>query len=190
MDKIQELEERLKIIEELLMTRGVDNVGCVEQNNQVLEQIKNDKGITDEEKAKDHREKVLNALDGEQGTKFYSYFDNEKVSSYTSWKYNEEQIKNIDSINAEKLFVAFASNERVDILKLLMRRGSCLGSEIMGRCGFNTTGKLYYHLNFLLNIGLITNDNGQYRLVAKMCGIMQSMFMAAADFERTFKKYE
>ena len=181
MENMEDLEQRIRKLEELLMQK--------DDETSVLEQIKNDHGIKDEEKRKKHREKILNELNGKQGVKFYSYFDNGNVSSHTIFEFEKNALKKVDSFNAERLFVAFASSERVEILKLLMKK-SCTGTEIMQECGFKTTGKLYYHLNFLLNIGVIANDDGEYHLVAKMCGIIQAMFMAAADFENTFKKYE
>ncbi len=181
MEKYEDLEERVKKLEELLAQK--------DEKSDVLDKINNERGITDEEKIKKHRAEILQALDGKQGGKFYSYFDNGNVSAYTILKYDEDRIQSVDSFEAERLFVAFASSERIEILKLLMKK-SCTGTEIMQECGFKTTGKLYYHLNFLLNIGMIANDGGEYHLVAQMCGIMQAMFMAAADLERAFKKYE
>ncbi len=175
------LEERITKLENLLAQKS--------GNGDVLEQIKKDKGITNEDKRIKHREKILSELKDNQGVKFYSCIENKSVSAYSILSYDEQELLNVDSFSAEKLFTAFASSERVEILKLLMKK-TCTGAEIMQECGFKTTRKLYYHLNFLLNIGIIGNDDGVYHLVAKMCSVVQAMFMAAVDLDNAFKKYE
>jgi len=58
---------------------------------------------------------------------------------------------------------AFASEERLDIIKLLLKK-SLTAKEIMEILDFATTGKVYHHLSFLEKLGIIQKKGEEYSI--------------------------
>lgn len=83
-----------------------------------------------------------------------------------------------DSFELAKTINAFASEERVEIVKALLNK-SQTANELMERLGFSSTGKLYHHLSFLEKIGVINKKDDKYGVVGRFIGSILVMFTAA-----------
>ncbi len=78
-------------------------------------------------------------------------------------------ISNILKMNSKDLaqvIDAFSSEERLDIIKLLLKK-SLTAKEIMEILNFSTTGKVYHHLSFLEKLGIIRKNNEKYSISGK-----------------------
>lgn len=78
-------------------------------------------------------------------------------------------IDNILKINSKKLAQvvdAFSSEERIEIVKLLLKK-SLTAKEILQILNFQTTGKVYHHLSFLEKLGIIEKHNEKFLISAK-----------------------
>lgn len=179
-ERVADLEQRLSGIE-----KGLQQLIEMKENNSVRIP-KSDSGLKGE-KAKELRERVSKELDGKQGVRCYSFFDNGDVSSNSEFHTGIDTLILTDAIESERWFNAFAGSERVEILQALLKK-SCTGSELMEKCGFSTTGKLYHHLNFLINTGIVQNDSGTFHLNASMVGNVLLMLLCASNFIRKLDK--
>lgn len=70
------------------------------------------------------------------------------------------------SFEMAKVIDAFANEDRIDMIKLLMHK-KLSPKELMEELKFPTTGKLYHHISFLEKIGLITKDEDKYYITPK-----------------------
>lgn len=70
------------------------------------------------------------------------------------------------SFEMAKVIDAFASEERLDIIKKLMQERMSV-KQLMESLQYPTTGKLYHHLSYLDKIGVITKENDQYFVTPK-----------------------
>ena len=178
--KIDDLEQRIAKIEESLqkiVSTGVNTSSFA---------VREDKGLQGE-KAKALQEKISKQLNGKQGVHCYSYFSNGEVSSNSEFYTDIEKLLSIDAIEAERWFNAFSASERIEILQALLKK-NCTGGELMEECGFSTTGKLYHHLNFLINTGIVQNDSGKFHLNASLVGSVLLMLLSALNFIRKLDK--
>ncbi len=74
------------------------------------------------------------------------------------------KLENLLDFNAEavaNIIDAFASSERLNIIKELMKK-RCNAKDLMDILQFNTTGKLYHHLTLLIKLGVVTKKDEQY----------------------------
>ena len=131
--------------------------------------------------------KVLKELNNKQGLICYSYFNNNCVSSCSSLASDIPSLINIDSVQAERWFNAFAGSGRIEILKALLNK-NCTANELMEICNFSTSGKLYHHLNFFINTGIVYNKNGVYNLNPSLIGSILLMMQSANNFIRKLNK--
>lgn len=76
-------------------------------------------------------------------------------------------ILKINSKSLAMIIDAFSSEERVDIVKLLLKK-ALTAKEIMEILNFPTTGKVYHHLSFLEKLGIIEKNNEKF-LVKEKC---------------------
>lgn len=67
---------------------------------------------------------------------------------------NIDSLLNTNSFEMAKVIDAFSSEERIRIIKELMK-SRMTGRQLMEKLNFSTTGKLYHHLSFLEKIGVI-----------------------------------
>lgn len=178
-EKIDNLEQRIARIEQSL-NKLIDNKNF---NNTAL---KEDKGIQGKE-AKALKDKISEQLNGKQGVHCYSYFTNGEVSSNSEFYTDIDKLLQIDAIEAERWFNAFAASERIEILQTLLGK-NCTAGELMEKCGFSTTGKLYHHLNFLINTGIVKSDSGKFFLNASLVGSVLIMLLSASNFIRKLDK--
>lgn len=82
---------------------------------------------------------------------------------------------NTNSSEMAKVIDAFSSEERINIVKLLIQE--CLSAkELMDKLQFQTTGKLYHHLSYLEKIGVIRKDGESYHVSAKYISCIVLIF--------------
>ena len=80
-----------------------------------------------------------------------------------------------NSFEMAKVIDAFSSEERIDIIKELMRQ-NLRAKGLMDRLGFATTGKLYHHLSFLEKLGIVAKSGDQYHIVARYISCIVLIF--------------
>ena len=175
-NKLESLDERLERLEQNV-NKLLEGLTKKEINKQNLD---DDKGLQGEEKEK-LRKEVLEKLGRKQKTQFVSWFENDDVTAVTKFDCSIEKLKKIDSFEVERFLGAIANAERIEIIKLLMEK-NCTASEIMEKRNYSTTGKLYHHLNFLTNVGLVKNDNGTYHIRASRAGVILAVLTGAWCF--------
>lgn len=77
-----------------------------------------------------------------------------------------ENVLKINSKDLAQVVDALSSEERLDIIKLLLKK-SLSAKEIMEILNFPTTGKVYHHLSFLEKLGIIRKNNEKYSICGK-----------------------
>lgn len=177
MTDLSNLEKRLGEIERKLALLGEEK------------HFKEDLGISEPEKRNQLENEVKKVLNGKTGIRCFGWFAREdgSKSSISEYDADTKTLFDIDSFDAERFLGAFASAERIEIVKYLMQKDST-ANELMSSLNFATTGKLYHHLNFLTNIGLVVNNGGVYTIPANMLGIVQVVFMAVQILSGKNKK--
>ena len=91
----------------------------------------------------------------------YNFPDGSFGSNFGADKSSIRDSLSKDSVEIAKILDAFASPERLEIIKKLMKK-HMTAKELMAELNFNTTGKLYHHLSFLDKIGMIKKENEIY----------------------------
>lgn len=79
------------------------------------------------------------------------------------------------SFEMAKVIDAFSSEDRIDIVKQLVKQ-SLTARQLMDILKFQTTGKLYHHLSFLEKIGVIRKDSEHYHVSAKFISCVVLIF--------------
>ena len=87
-------------------------------------------------------------------------------STFGSNNISIDRLFNYSSFEMAKVIDAFSSEDRINIIKLLIKN-SLTAKQLMEVLKFPTTGKLYYNLSFLEKIGVIRKDCEQYNVSAK-----------------------
>ena len=115
------------------------------------------------------RERVFKELGNEMGIRFFSFYKgkNNNLEAESWYDIDEKLLLSVDGFDAERFLSAFASSERMNIIKLLLDR-NMTANELLNELKFATTGKLYHHLNFLINIGVVKNESGIYHIPENM----------------------
>ena len=68
-------------------------------------------------------------------------------------------LKLIADKTAEQVLACIGSQERLDILLVILKKPSTV-NEIVKKCKFNTTGQAYHHMKPLLAAGIIVKEEG------------------------------
>lgn len=89
----------------------------------------------------------------------------------------------INSFEMAKMIDAFASEERLDIIKNLMQERLTI-KALMENLQYQTTGKLYHHLSYLDKIGVITKENDQYFVTPKYISAVVLILTGAEKLTR------
>ena len=92
-------------------------------------------------------------------------------------------IGNILKINSKDLaqvIDAFSSEDRIDIVKLLVKK-PLTAKEIMEILNFPTTGKVYHHLSFLEKLGIIKKHNERFLISAKYVQCVVFMLLGVSQ---------
>lgn len=86
-----------------------------------------------------------------------------------------DKLLECNSFEMAKVIDAFSSEDRINIVKELIKR--CMTArELMERVKFQTTGKLYHHLSFLEKIGVIRKDSEFYHVSARYINCVMLIF--------------
>ena len=83
-----------------------------------------------------------------------------------------------------KIIDAFASVERIDMIKLLMNK-RLSPKELMEELKYPTTGKLYHHLSYLEKIGLVTKNEDKYYITPKCISAVVLILTGAQKIVRS-----
>ena len=105
----------------------------------------------------------------------YRSEDNTMGSTFGSDKIVIKELFQTNSFEMAKVIDAFSSEDRLNIVKLLIQR-SLTARELMEELKFATTGKLYHHLSFLEKIGVIRKDEDQYHVSARYISCVLLIF--------------
>ena len=163
---MKDFEERLTELEQSiakLTQKMAENAGNDTKSSTAKETSLNDL----KEGTYQNVDKILNE---KQDVLVMGYFKNDNVTSRFSLCSSVDKIKEIDAFEAEKLLSVLANQDRIEIIKLLLNH-SATSTEIMEKCGFETTGKFYHHINMLMNLNIIKKvSDGLYVLDAKRAG--------------------
>ncbi len=77
-----------------------------------------------------------------------------------------QKIFRTNSKDLAQVIDAFSSEDRIDIVKLLVKK-PLTAKEIMEILNFPTTGKVYHHLSFLEKLGIIKKFNDKFLISAR-----------------------
>ena len=113
----------------------------------------------------------------------YNFPDGSFGSNFGADKSSIRDSLSKDSVEIAKILDAFASPERLEIIKKLMKK-HMTAKELMAELNFNTTGKLYHHLSFLDKIGKIKKENEIYKINGPYISCIVLIFTAAAKIMR------
>ena len=105
----------------------------------------------------------------------YESKDGKLGSTFGSDKVQITKLFETNSFEMAKVIDAFSSEDRLNIVKLLIQR-SLTARELMDELKFATTGKLYHHLSFLEKIGVIRKDCEQYHVSARYVSCVVLIF--------------
>ena len=89
----------------------------------------------------------------------------------------------MNSFEMAKIIDAFSSEERIDLVKLLIQQ-SLTAKQLMEKLNFATTGKLYHHLGFLEKIGVIRKDGEKFHVVARYVDCILLIFCGVQSLLR------
>lgn len=90
------------------------------------------------------------------------------------------RILKISSKKIAQVVDAFSSEDRLDIVKLLLKK-PLTAKDIMEILNFPTTGKVYHHLSFLEKLGIIKKDNEKYSIFGKYISCVLFMILGASQ---------
>lgn len=88
-------------------------------------------------------------------------------------------ILKINSSDLAQVIDAFSSEDRIDIVKLLLKK-SLSAKEIMEILNFPTTGKVYHHLSFLEKLGIIRKNNEKFSISGKYISCVVFMMLGVS----------
>lgn len=92
--------------------------------------------------------------------------DGSMISTFGFDTFRVSHIFEQDTFEMCNVLTAFASEERINILKSLLQSGKT-AKDLMQELNFNSTGKLYHHLSYLERIGCLRKTEDVYRIVGK-----------------------
>lgn len=91
-----------------------------------------------------------------------------------------DKILKINSKDLAQVIDAFSSEDRIDIVKLLLKK-ALTAKEIMDILNFPTTGKVYHHLSFLEKLGIIKKDNEKYWISSRYISCVIFMMLGVSQ---------
>ena len=101
--------------------------------------------------------------------------DKSSASVFGADRLNISEVFSADSHEMSLVLEAFASQERIDIIKQLAKK-SCSAKQLMQELKFSTTGKLYHHLSHLEKLGIIAKYQDSYHLSSRMASCVILVF--------------
>ena len=88
-----------------------------------------------------------------------------------------------NSFEMAKIIDAFSSEDRINIVKLLVTRSRST-KELMEKLQYQTTGKLYHHLSFLEKIGVVQKHGDKYHVSARYISCIILIFSGVNNILR------
>lgn len=141
------------------------------ENNELIERISQIESRLEKlEENKTNEQKVLqetadlNVGKLKYGGKYES--PNRNIRANFAGEVSIDKILKTNSKDLAQVIDAFSSEERLDIVKLLLKK-SLSAKEIMDILNFPTTGKVYHHLSFLEKLGIIKKYDDKFSISAK-----------------------
>ncbi len=113
----------------------------------------------------------------------YKTKDGSSSSTFAHQQVDLEDILTCDSFEMAKVINAFASEERINIIKSLLTSKKT-ARQLMEDVGFSTTGKLYHHLSFLEKLGIIFKNDDYFIIEARYMACIMLMFTATEKIIR------
>lgn len=75
--------------------------------------------------------------------------------------HTDDLLSLITDRTAEKVLACIGNSDRLNILLAILKKPRTV-AELVGECGFNSTGQVYHHMKPLLAADLIKEDTEQY----------------------------
>lgn len=157
MDRFEELEKRVAVLEDIAKEAQAH------LNRPKRKRLQDLEGL---EEGMFNYSGKYSSIDGGLGA---SFGGNVKIRGYFE----------IDSFEIANVLNAFASEERIEIVKALMQKSKYTAKELMEKLKFQTTGKLYHHLSFLEKIGILKKEGEYFRIVPRYVSCIVMVFTAA-----------
>lgn len=162
--KEKELEARLSVIEKILnLNSEVGSKIMAKSCNSVVK-----RNTVDPKEMPEGRIAYVGNYVNEDGGQYSFGVDNNEIK-FT--------LNNVDNVEMSKFMEAFSRPERVEILRLLLKK-SRTANELMRILSYNTTGKLYHHLSKMEDLGILTKTNEFYSIKPKKVGACLLIFTA------------
>ena len=162
----------------------MENSVIVERLNKLEKRVSRLEGKGKEDYGKEFSNSIKNPQDMREGLMVYAgKFKSKDGSVGSVFGTNCCQIDNVLDFNSTELaniIDAFASAERLDIIKELMKK-SCSAKELMEILKFNTTGKLYHHLSFLEKLGVVAKNSDVYHVSARFVSCILLILAGAGN---------
>lgn len=108
-----------------------------------------------------------------------------KFGACISKLYGSLKEENYPAVEMSKIINAFANEERINILRHLLNK-NMTARELMEKLNFKTTGKLYHHLSYLENIGIVYKSEEVYHIQGYAIGCTLMIFDCATRLIRRF----
>lgn len=161
----------------------MDRIEDLEKRIVALESIFNKKEIPEKEKIV--HKNTIDPSEMQEG--YVAYVGKYKsLNFHTTFGADKSSIRDSlgkDSDEIAKVLDAFASPERIEIIKKLMEK-HMTAKELMKELNFKTTGKLYHHLSFLDKLGMLKKENEEYRINGPYMSCIILIFTAVAKILR------
>jgi len=162
----KEVQELKKMFKEFMQCNTTEK----EKQEQIHEFVENAKEEKireiSEEKTKPHIAEVQKDLREQVRIKnllgavsYFGMFDTGERGSYwgTSNTSVDDLLCLIENKMAEKVLQCIGNNDRLNILLAILKQPMSV-ANIVEKCGYNSTGQVYHHLNSLIATDIVTED--------------------------------
>ena len=105
----------------------------------------------------------------------YESPDGKMKAEFSANNFAISKLLETNSFEMARVIDAFSSEERINIVKMLIQKCST-AKQIMNELNFSTTGKLYHHLSFLEKIGVVRKDGDDYHVSARYINCILLIF--------------
>lgn len=158
--EIDTLKQEISEIKELLKGRKTDEDNSEDkQSNSRLVQKMTD--MTSDIVLNSLMERIQNdcEADGSTGRVVYTgvFASGGRQSNWIGQYNTDHLLKLIEDRTAEKVLNCIGSGDKLNILLALLRKPMTV-AQIVSEVGFNSTGKVYHHLNALMAADLVEED--------------------------------
>ena len=133
------------------------------------------------------RDGVPYAADGVKGAVVYATSYKDVNGRFMRW-YAESPAPSLLSFNGDLLaqvLLALSHPARIQLVRLLLREGETDSQTMQSALGSQSAGQLYYHLNSLLDVGLVVQlRRGTYKIELGRASQLLALLATAVDLAK------